>query len=97
MFLSVRPLSYLHAVPRHDNEVEGEEKDGEGRKRSQSITEDISVVAVGRGVPVTSLTASWDTRTRKVEIRIPKDLAPLLVDDEEGEAEKSNSSSSRKG
>lgn len=42
------------------------------------VTEDVSVVVVGKGVPVTRLDVVWEPRRRRLEVRVPASLAAAL-------------------
>lgn len=41
-------------------------------------TEDISLVVVGKGLPLTRLTVVWEPRRRRLEVRVPAALAAAL-------------------
>lgn len=42
------------------------------------MTEDISLVVLGKGVPLTRLQVKWDPRRRRLNVRVPAGLAAAV-------------------
>ena len=63
-----------------DDEGAHDDKEKEGGEEEEQafVTEDVSLVVVGRGVPATALDVRWDPRRRRIEIKVPKALAEVL-------------------
>lgn len=65
-------------VPEYTEATGAEANQDEDGGSGPMATEDISLVVLGKGLPVTPLTVAWEPRRRRLEVRVPAAVAAAL-------------------